>query len=94
MFAPDRYVAALRFAAERHNGQLVPDSDLPYLLHVTSVAGEVIANCVAPKVFVGWLTKPRNADDTADHVKLSEDLPHSVTFRPADWPAGLPMPDE
>ena len=43
MFSPDRYVAALRFAAERHRGQLVPDSDLPYLLHVTSVAGEVIA---------------------------------------------------
>jgi len=43
MLSPDRYVAALRFAAERHRGQLVPDSDLPYLLHVTSVAGEVIA---------------------------------------------------
>jgi len=43
MFAPDRYVAALRFAAERHQGQLVPDSELPYLLHVTSVAAEVIA---------------------------------------------------
>lgn len=43
MFAPDRYAAALRFAAERHRGQLVPDSDLPYLVHVTTVAGEVIA---------------------------------------------------
>jgi (p)ppGpp synthase/HD superfamily hydrolase len=43
MFAPDRYVAALRFAAERHNGQRVLDSDLPYLVHLTSVAAEVIA---------------------------------------------------
>lgn len=43
MFAPDRYVAALRFAAERHDGQLVTDTRLPYLLHVASVAGEVIA---------------------------------------------------
>jgi len=43
MFAPDRYAAALRFAAERHRGQLVPDSDLPYLLHLATVTGEVIA---------------------------------------------------
>jgi (p)ppGpp synthase/HD superfamily hydrolase len=43
MFAPDRYVAALRFAAERHHGQCMVESDLPYLLHLTSVAGEVIA---------------------------------------------------
>jgi (p)ppGpp synthase/HD superfamily hydrolase len=43
MFAPDRYVAALRFAAERHRTQTITGSDLPYLVHVTSVAAEVIA---------------------------------------------------
>ncbi len=43
MFAPDRYVAALRFAAERHHGQQVPDSQLPYLVHLVSVAAEVAA---------------------------------------------------
>jgi HD domain-containing protein len=43
MFAPDRYVAALRFAAERHRGQTLPGSDLPYVVHITSVAAEVIA---------------------------------------------------
>jgi len=43
MFAPDRFVAALRFAAERHHAQLVPGSELPYLVHVTSVTAEVIA---------------------------------------------------
>lgn len=43
MFAPDRYVAALRFAAERHATQKVPGTDLPYLVHLTSVAAEVIA---------------------------------------------------
>ncbi len=42
-FSPDRYVAALRFAATRHLGQLVTDSQLPYVVHVTSVAAEVIA---------------------------------------------------
>lgn len=42
MFAAERYVAALRFAAERHAGQRVPGTELPYLVHVTSVAAEVI----------------------------------------------------
>lgn len=43
MWSPDRYVAALRFAAERHAGQRVPGSELPYVVHVVSVAAEVIA---------------------------------------------------
>ena len=43
MFDPDRYVAALWFAARRHHGQQVPGTELPYLVHVTSVAAEVIA---------------------------------------------------
>jgi guanosine-3',5'-bis(diphosphate) 3'-pyrophosphohydrolase len=43
MYSPDRYVAALRFAAERHRDQLVPGTQLPYLVHVVSVASEVIA---------------------------------------------------
>src|ERR1041385_7452597 len=43
MFSPDRYVRAMRFAAERHNAQKVPGQDLPYLVHVVSVTAEVIA---------------------------------------------------
>jgi (p)ppGpp synthase/HD superfamily hydrolase len=43
MFTPDRYVAALRFAAERHGSQKVPGTELPYVVHITSVAAEVIA---------------------------------------------------
>lgn len=43
MFDPERYVAALRFAAERHAEQRVPGTELPYLVHVVSVAAEVIA---------------------------------------------------
>lgn len=42
-FTPDRYVAALRFAATKHEGQRMQGSDLPYLVHVVSVASEVIA---------------------------------------------------
>ena len=42
-FSPDRYAAALRFAAEKHEGQRMTGSDLPYLVHVVSVTGEVLA---------------------------------------------------
>lgn len=42
-FDPDRYVRALRFAADKHRDQRVPGTALPYLVHVVSVAGEVIA---------------------------------------------------
>lgn len=40
---PDRYLVAVRFAAEVHQGQIVPGTDLPYLLHVTTVCAEVMA---------------------------------------------------
>ena len=43
MFSPDRYVDAMRFAAVAHNAQKAVGADLPYLVHVVSVAGEVIA---------------------------------------------------
>jgi (p)ppGpp synthase/HD superfamily hydrolase len=43
MFSPDRYVDAMRFAAAKHNAQKEPGHDLPYLVHVVSVAAEVIA---------------------------------------------------
>jgi (p)ppGpp synthase/HD superfamily hydrolase len=42
IWTPEGYLAALRFAAEAHAGQTVPGTRLPYLLHVTSVAMEVI----------------------------------------------------
>ncbi len=43
MFSPDRYVEAMRFAAAKHNAQKEPGHELPYLVHVVSVAAEVIA---------------------------------------------------
>lgn len=39
----DEYLAALWFAAEAHQGQLVPGTKHSYLMHVTLVAMEVIA---------------------------------------------------
>lgn len=43
LWSPDRYLQAARFAARAHNAQKVPGSELPYLLHVTTVAAEVMA---------------------------------------------------
>ena len=42
LWNPDRYRAAYRFAAEAHQGQTLPNSALPYLLHLGWVAGEVL----------------------------------------------------
>ncbi|WP_320170509.1 HD domain-containing protein [Maridesulfovibrio sp.] len=41
--SPDKYMAAWKFAAAKHNGQLVPGTELPYITHVGSVAMEVMA---------------------------------------------------
>ena len=43
MFSPERYVDAMRFAAAAHDAQKEPGHDLPYLVHVVSVAAELIA---------------------------------------------------
>ena len=43
IWSQDRYVEAARFAAEAHRSQTLFDSGLPYLLHVTTVAAEVLA---------------------------------------------------
>lgn len=42
MFHPELYHKALEFAAHAHLKQKMPGRDLPYLLHVTQVCGEVI----------------------------------------------------
>ena len=43
----DLYIKAFRFAAERHNNQRFPGTDLPYIMHVSFVAMEVIAMLAA-----------------------------------------------
>lgn len=43
MWSPDSYLTAWRFAAEMHGEQKVPDTQLPYLVHVGAVAMEVMA---------------------------------------------------
>lgn len=44
IFWQDHYIKAYRFAALAHNGQKVPDTDIPYLMHLSLVSMEVIAS--------------------------------------------------
>jgi (p)ppGpp synthase/HD superfamily hydrolase len=44
LFTQERYLRAARFAAEAHQRQTVPGTELPYLLHLTLVAMEVIVS--------------------------------------------------
>ncbi|MBE9033071.1 bifunctional (p)ppGpp synthetase/guanosine-3',5'-bis(diphosphate) 3'-pyrophosphohydrolase [filamentous cyanobacterium LEGE 11480] len=43
MWTQADYIKAYRFAAERHNGQKYPGTDLPYITHLSFVCMEVIA---------------------------------------------------
>jgi (p)ppGpp synthase/HD superfamily hydrolase len=45
------YIEACRFAAIAHRGQILPGSDLPYLIHLNFVSMEVIA---ALSIESGW----------------------------------------
>jgi len=78
MIDPDRYVAALRFAAERHHAQRVPDSDYPYVVHVVSVAAETIAGValtpgVDADLAVGCALLHDTIEDTATtHAELAD----------------------
>lgn len=42
-WSQDTYITAFQFAAEAHQGQKVPGSELPYITHVSLVTMEVIA---------------------------------------------------
>jgi (p)ppGpp synthase/HD superfamily hydrolase len=39
----DDYIKAYRFAADRHNNQKYPGTDLPYIMHLSFVCMETIA---------------------------------------------------
>jgi len=42
-WSQDLYIKALKFAAEAHNNQIVPGTNMPYIVHLTSVCMEVMA---------------------------------------------------
>jgi (p)ppGpp synthase/HD superfamily hydrolase len=42
-WSQENYTKAYRFAAQAHNGQLFPGTDLPYIMHISFVSMEIIA---------------------------------------------------
>src|SRR5690242_591707 len=42
-WSQDHYIRAYRFAADAHQGQLVPGTDISYIMHLSIVSMEVIA---------------------------------------------------
>lgn len=42
-WSPDIYLKTYKFAAQAHNEQKVPGSDLPYIVHISLVSMEMIA---------------------------------------------------
>lgn len=52
LWSPDAWLAAWRFAADAHQGQRVPGSELPYVVHVGAVAMEV-ANAISVRAQLG-----------------------------------------
>ncbi len=70
MWSPELYQRASRFAAERHGAQQVPGTELPYLLHVTQVAAEVmraiaIEPVASPELAVACALVHDTIEDTA-----------------------------
>lgn len=48
-WSQDIYIKSIRFAAQAHQGQFIPGSDLPYVVHLSIVAMEVMAALDAEK---------------------------------------------
>jgi (p)ppGpp synthase/HD superfamily hydrolase len=46
-WSQEQYLHTIRYAAEAHNGQTITGTDLPYLLHLSLVAMEVIGALAA-----------------------------------------------
>jgi (p)ppGpp synthase/HD superfamily hydrolase len=56
LWSQEKYIAALKYAADAHLGQKAPGSDLPYVVHVAMVAMEIVAALQAEEGRDGDLT--------------------------------------
>lgn len=74
VFDRDLYMRAWRFAAERHNAQKYPGTELPYVVHVGAVAMEVIAAlAVEPVADPDLAIVCALLHDTVEDTQLSPD---------------------
>lgn len=70
LWSPDAWQEAWHFAAEAHHGQLFPGSQLPYAVHVATVAAEV-GYAIARRLQIG---QPVAQPDLAIQVALLHDV--------------------
>ena len=54
-WSQENYIKAYRFAAQAHQGQKIPGSEIPYIMHLSFVSMEVIAALSVEKEFNGDL---------------------------------------
>jgi len=73
--SPEPYVRALQFAASAHGGQKVPGTDHPYVVHVCSVAAEVIS---------ALEIEPHSDPDLAIACALLHDVVEDTDVTPAE----------
>ena len=61
------YQSAIKFAAEKHLGQKVPGTDLPYVVHLSNVAMEImIASCNTDNFNLGLAVQAALLHDTRE----------------------------
>lgn len=71
---PDRYQRALAFAAAAHGEQRLPDSTLPYVVHLSNVAMEVMTAAAAdPSVDADLAVQCALLHDTLEDAGVSAD---------------------
>lgn len=87
----DLYIKACRFAAQAHQGQLVPGGSLPYLLHLNLVSMEILAALSAEPGYDGDLAVPcALLHDTIEDTDTSyEQIASLFGIRVADGVAAL-----
>lgn len=75
----DHYINAYRFAALAHDGQKVPGTDIPYLMHLSLVSMEVIASfAVEPECNCVLAVQCALLHDVIEDTPTSYDLVHEV----------------
>ena len=70
MWSQDTFMRTYRFAAEAHLGQLVPGTEISYLMHLSTVSMEVIA---------ALRTEPGHDEDLAVQCALLHDVIEDTT---------------
>ncbi len=75
----DHYINAYRFAALAHDGQKVPGTGIPYLMHLSLVSMEVIASfAVEPACNCALAVQCALLHDVIEDTPTSYDLVHEV----------------